>query len=200
MTAYLPCPEGSHRAWVVGLFRCGTHTETFPDRQTGEPKTSENVKILVVVQLDQKRTDGRPFTLALLCNQSRHPKSRLGQIIAEVCGEDALLDEDSSLEELLGKPCTAEVVHTEVRNGKVYANLAAITRRVDHPGGKPGRIKPVYWAYRSGRPVPDYDWIPRIFGQALEDYCIGSEECREYVRQRRGARSRLSPRAITPEA
>jgi hypothetical protein len=75
---------------------------------------------------DEKRSDGLPFVVKVLCVQSLHPKSKLYGIVAELAGHDPA--RNFNLAKLKGMRGTLEIVHEKKDSGAIFANACKIRR------------------------------------------------------------------------
>lgn len=116
-------PAGTHAAICYRLIDLGTQKQVFGS------DTKNIHKILISWELpDELMTDGRPFTIHSRYTLSLHEKAKLRADLESWRGRaftEAEL-EGFDLENLLGKGCLVNVVHTE-NNGKTYANIRALT-------------------------------------------------------------------------
>jgi len=110
---------GAHFARLVGVIDLGTQTSA-PEYGS---KQQHKVQLQWEILGDEKRNDGRPFTISKTYTVSLHEKASLRKDIEAWIGK---VDGDRfEIAGLLGKNCQLSIVHAE-SDGKTYANIAAI--------------------------------------------------------------------------
>lgn len=165
-------PAGSHGAALVAIIDLGTHREAFKGEAekdvhqvylvwelTGCPMTGSNFNHVI----------GRKYTFSL------HEKSGLRKMIKSWRNKDLGVGEQFDVLSMLGKKCMVSVSHTE-SGEKVYANLDGVSAV---PSGMPvadPKRKPVAREVTSADPVPD--WLPRIYGEPVEEVVKRAREVR----------------------
>ena len=169
------CPVGNHPAVIVGVIDVGTHMS---DYMEGENKPQRQA--FVVIQIDNgdaetARKDGRPFAfLRRIALQQRYgPKAAARTLLQKALGRELAEGENVVIKDMLGLNIMADIVHT-AKGDKTYDKLKDIT---SYPK-KMARIEPAAEPFlcRFDDPVPALDWLPRWFGQTIEDYRKASHE------------------------
>lgn len=169
------CPVGNHPSVIVGVIDVGTHMS---DYMEGENKPQRQA--FVVIQIDNSdpetaRKDGRPFAfLRRIALQQRYgPKAAARTLLQKALGRELAEGEPMVIKEMLGRNIMSDIVHTS-KGDKTYDKLKDIT---SYPK-KTARVEPAVPVFlcRFDDPVPSLDWLPRWFGQTIEDYRKQSHE------------------------
>ena len=119
---YAVLSEGPHFARLVSIIDLGTQTST----GTWGTKSQHKVRFMWEVLGDEKRTDGKPFTVSQEYTVSLHEKANLRQAIDSWVGK--LTESQAAsfpLTSLLGKTCQLAIIHN-TSDGNTYANIATI--------------------------------------------------------------------------
>jgi hypothetical protein len=119
---YLPASAGTHAAVCVDVIDQGLMESSFTPGKK-EPKVS------IVWQIDEDRKDGKPFEVRLQFTLSVHEKASLRAALESWRGKGLTPEEIENgfdVERLLGAPAFLNLVHKVAKNGKTYANVAAI--------------------------------------------------------------------------
>lgn len=121
---FTPAPEGTHNAVCVDVIDLGLIERTYEGKTTNDPM------VRIVWQLEEEDEDGRRFTVGARYKLSLHEKANLRKMLDTWRGvafsKDDLKD-GWDLDNLIGAPALVTVQHNE-REGKVYANVQAVTR------------------------------------------------------------------------
>ncbi len=125
---FTPPPAGTHLAVCYRAIDLGTQQVDWQ----GESKQQH--KLMLSWELpDEKMDDGRPFSISQRYTFSSHEKARFRQDLEAWRGakftEADLAGPPNGfhVRKLLGVPCLLTVVHN-VRQGKTYANISAVTK------------------------------------------------------------------------
>jgi hypothetical protein len=87
-------------------------------------------------------------------------------------------NEQFVIAELLGTACLVSVVHGTSSQGSTFAKVEAVVKL---PKGMPvpkPRITPVCWEIGVGSTLPDYRWLPFLYGKPVADKIKESDEWR----------------------
>ena len=122
-----PVPEGSHAAACCRIIDLGTQQTNF----NGQVAHKRQVILFFEVFCEERRTDGRPFTISKTYTWSTAEKATLRQDLESWRGRKFTREDFGangfSLEALLGKACLLTVMH-EHKNGESYSKISSITR------------------------------------------------------------------------
>jgi hypothetical protein len=117
-----PCPAGSQLAVCSRLIDLGTQETSY----NGKPKRQR--KLYVEFQVPGERTsEGEAFAVGVRLTFSSSDKSTLRKHLESWRGK-RFADEEIEgfdLRNILGKPCSLSIVHTE-RNGSTYADITNV--------------------------------------------------------------------------
>lgn len=122
-------PEGVFLARCYKMIDVGTQTET------GQFGTKQNRKIYLYWELLQdddgeeiRMEDGQPYSIFNSYKLSMHEKANLRKHLDAWRGKKFTNEEagEFDLTKLLGQFCKLQITHTEGKNERVYANIAAI--------------------------------------------------------------------------
>lgn len=118
-------PAGTTRAVIVGVYDIGVHTnKAF---EVGKPD-KDMQQFIFLFELEDRRSDGTPFTLSLRMNASLNDRATLRKFLTSMLGE-LTPDQISSgieLNTLLHRSCYVQVVHYERKDKKRSAKIAGI--------------------------------------------------------------------------
>jgi hypothetical protein len=127
VSKFEPVPEGSHAAACCRIIDLGTQQTNF----NGQVTHKRQIILFFEVFSEERRTDGRPFTIAKTYTWSMSEKATLRHDLESWRGKKFAREDFGpngfSLEALLGKPCLLTVMH-ENKNGEIYSKISAITR------------------------------------------------------------------------
>jgi hypothetical protein len=166
-----------HYATLVAVIDLGTHEDV--SQQTG--KSFKMRQCALVWELDSKRKDGRSFFVAKQFALSLNINHKLMKALGDARGRAYGDNEPVHLDHWPGSKWSVSITHQAVKkNGKdrIYAKisaLGAIKKGVTLP---PPAIKPFCWWIGCGSPVPDGEWLPRIYGAKISDLIAQSDEMR----------------------
>jgi hypothetical protein len=122
-----PVPEGSHAAVCYRIIDLGTQHTNF----NGQAASKRQIMLVFEVFCEERRTDGRPYTISKTYTWSMSEKATLRQDLEAWRGRKFTNDDFGrqgfSLESLLGKSCLISVMHVQ-KNGETYSNISSITR------------------------------------------------------------------------
>ena len=120
-------PAGAHVGRCYKFIDLGTQPKTYQ----GQTSLKHMVGIGWELPLELMK-DGRAFTTYQSYNWSMHPKSTLREMLENWRGvkfTDADFGEGGfDTKKLIGATCTISVVHNPGKDGKVYANIASVSR------------------------------------------------------------------------
>jgi hypothetical protein len=123
---FTPPPSGNHIAICTRFIDLGTQ----PTEWQGQKKLVH--KVLIGWELPTElMEDGRPFTISKRYTWSMSEKATLRGDLESWRGrkfgdDDFTGPNRFNTKNIIGKPCFLNVVHAE-KNGKVYANISAVT-------------------------------------------------------------------------
>jgi hypothetical protein len=126
---FTPPPEGTFPAICCRIIDLGTQVRSF--------KGEEQHKHLVMLSWELKddetiMEDGRPMTIHQRYTWSMHEKATLRRQLEAWLGrkfkESDFGPGGFDVRDLLGMPCLVSITHDEGREGKVFANVATITK------------------------------------------------------------------------
>lgn len=143
-----PTPAGAHAGRCYKFVDLGTQPKTYK----GVTSLKHMVGIGWELPLELMK-DARPFTVYQSYNWSMHPKSTLRNMLENWRGEkftDADFGEGGfDTKKLIGAKCTISVVHNQGNDGKVYSNIASVSK-VMKGIEVPDMINdPVYFSFES---------------------------------------------------
>lgn len=118
--SFTPCPEGNHAARVCEVVFLGTVHEEYK----GVAKDSPKIRLSFEIP-GELREDGQPFVVSTFpITASTNKKAGFRKLCLGILGREPGNDFDS--DELLGKTCLVNVVHTPSKTDAnvVYANIA----------------------------------------------------------------------------
>lgn len=125
---FIPPPAGTHLAVCYRVIDLGTQQVDW------QGETKQQHKLMLSWELpDEKMEDGRPFSISQRYTFSSHEKARFRQDLEAWRGakftEADLAGPPNGfhVRKLLGVPCLLTVVHN-VKQGKTYANISAVTK------------------------------------------------------------------------
>lgn len=168
----------THPARLVAVIDLGTHTRSFQ----GTFKDTREVAFVWELVAAQKK-DKTNHIVAQRYTLSLHEKSNLVQMLGKWRRKP--LGPADSMEEVissaLGQPWSVDIVHTEkTKDGKVktYASIGDVG-----PMAKGVKVPPAFqdaflWFIGCDDPIPEHDWLPRIYGQSIPQLIRDSKEFR----------------------
>lgn len=113
------CPDGLHAAVLVDAVDLGQQESKFGIKH----------KLSLVFETQLKDEEGQAYILVKRYTWSLHEKSNLRKDLERFRGhklEASELKEGVDLEAYIGMSCNILVVHNEVEDGKVYANIESV--------------------------------------------------------------------------
>lgn len=113
------CPDGLHSALLVDAVDLGQQESKFGTKH----------KLSLIFETQLKDEEGQPYILVKRYTWSLHEKSNLRKDLERFRGhklEASELKEGVDLEAYIGMSCNILVVHNEVEDGKVYANIESV--------------------------------------------------------------------------
>jgi hypothetical protein len=160
-------PAGLHPAVLVGLIDLGTHDVTY------KGKREEQRHILFVFEIVGGKAKGELIHRRF--NLSFGPKSSLRQFLGDWRGKAIAEGENVVFTNALGKRATITVKHTQ-SGENTYHNLDSITKpEPSMPWGAP-KHQPVAWEIEGQDTIPDFDWVPWVYGSSVEELIRSSSE------------------------
>lgn len=112
-------PAGAYVGRCFQVIDLGT--QSF--QKAGE--TSQSRKLAITWEIDQKMSDGRPFTVTARYTNSTYEKSNLGMMLASWRGKP--VESGFDMDQILGQYCLVNIVH-QTSGDKTYANVASVMR------------------------------------------------------------------------
>lgn len=121
---YKPHSVGPHSAVCCDIVDLGVWQDSYP----GKPLRNVR-KIRLVFQTDEKREDGKRFTVGRMFTASLGEKANLRKFIESWRGVAFTPDElrGFSLSKLIGAPALIQVKHRD-KQGKTYADIDSVMR------------------------------------------------------------------------
>lgn len=162
----------THDARVVAMVDLGTHEESYQGAEATKKR-----KCLIVFELDEEMTGmkgvnhvvGKEFTLSF------HEKASLRQLAELLCndGKPFAAEADVDLGAMLGLPCAVTIAHEQGKGEKAdrtYARLKQVSAvaRKKHPQHFKAKREVVSW-FVGDDPAGLPDWLPRVYGERVED-------------------------------
>lgn len=172
-------PAGNLGAACIGIYALGTHSDTY------QGETKSQVKLALLFETPGEiDPDGNPFTFAIEFTHSLNEKAKLRHFLEGWRGKKFETLEKFSLAAIVGKSCLLNVTHSKGKKDKVYANAGAATPLPKGMTvGQPFHVEPdgSFLNYSpkqlaAGVEPPDYEWLPRTFGEKLADKAKESAE------------------------
>jgi hypothetical protein len=121
------CPDGLHAAILVDAVDLGKQESPWGAKH----------KLSLVFETQLKDEEDQPYILVKRYTWSLHEKSNLRKDLERFRGhklEASELKEGVDLESYIGMSCNILVVHNEVEDGKVYANIESVLPYKDAKG------------------------------------------------------------------
>lgn len=115
---YTPAPEGVHSAVCIDLIDLGIQPTQFGDKH----------KLRLVFEVEEKKEDGKPFTISKSFTASLNPKATLAQFLAKWRGKPIVEGETIDLKKLIGASATLVVSHQTNDDGKTFAGIDAVSK------------------------------------------------------------------------
>lgn len=113
------CPDGLHAAILVDAVDLGQQESKFGTKH----------KLSLIFETQLKDEQGQSYILVKRYTWSLHEKSNLRKDLERFRGhklEASELKEGVDLEGYIGMSCNILVVHNEVEDGKIYANIESV--------------------------------------------------------------------------
>jgi hypothetical protein len=168
-------PSGNHPAVLVALIDLGTHEDEY------QGKKVQNRKALFCWELPtEHKADGTPFILAKDYNVMAKisGKSKLRLMLESWRGQALKEGETVDLSSLLGKCCLLNIGHQVTSGGKTYAAILGLTPPVRGMTIPKPFHEPYSWHLSAGEPLRVPEWVPWLYGNAIEDWVAGARERR----------------------
>ena len=121
---FTPAPAGTFNAVCVDVVDKGIVERTY------EGRTSHDHMVGLVWEIDEEDEQGRRFLVFARYKISLHEKATLRKILDTWRGRPFTpkdLEEGFDLEKLVGAPAMVTIVHNDGKEGKVFANVQAVT-------------------------------------------------------------------------
>jgi len=128
-----PAPEGLHRAVCVDVVDLGMQDTAYGQKR----------KVQIRWQIEELRSDGKPFLVLKKYTASLHKKSKLRPDLESWRGK-GFTDEETEkldLDNLIGKQCQLNVTHVSFADGGIFAAVNAV---VPAPRGMPPLVAQDY--------------------------------------------------------
>jgi len=123
---YERCPEGNHVAVCCAVVDLGRHEETFENKPVGLRR-----KLRVVWEIiDEAQSDGKPFRITKTYTISMSEKASFRKDLESWRGQKFTEEELGTWEirRILSVGCMLNILHSEPKDGKVYANVQTVAR------------------------------------------------------------------------
>lgn len=167
-----PCPPGNHAGNIVGLFDVGVHEEEY------KGKKKENRKLVVAFEVQTAKKDGNHQFLAKQYTWSMGDSSNWYKLIVALTARHFSEGEKFPLKSVLGMPCMILVTNEKkVVDGKekTYVQIESITKYPEAFPPPTNYRPPITWSVREGTPLPDVSWVPKIYGDSIEEMVATSK-------------------------
>lgn len=164
-------PAGNQAAVCVGIVELGRQHDVFQGQDNGW-----KTKVLLVFELDEKKSDGAPFVIGRDYNASLNKKANLRAVVERWRGKPLADDEEFDLTKLVGKGCLLSILQKQSASGSDYAkieSIGALPKGMTAP--KPVN-KAIIWEIGPNNPAPDEDWLPRVYGKTIAEVVAQSQE------------------------
>jgi predicted RecA/RadA family phage recombinase len=168
-------PAGLKAGVLVGLIDLGTHDDEFTDPKTNETRTKAVRKVFLVWELTGCKMSGtgNNHTIGRAYTWSLNEKAALRKVVKAWRGKDLREGEDFDILSMLGKAFALTLTHKE-SGEKVYVNLDGVGALPEEMIAGIAKRKPFARPLDSAEPLPD--WLPRIYGEKVEDFLNRSKE------------------------
>lgn len=179
----IPAPD-TYFGVLVAIIDLGTQpgSAKFPD-----PKR-QCLLVWEITEDGVKNSRGQPFLLRRWMTLSYHEKGSLRQMLETWRRKPYMDGEDIDIARYLGQPWTLEVSHSAPsEKGHVYAQVDKAGPVKKGTAVPPSTIKPVCWFIGGPDPIPEYPWLPRVYGKLAKELI---EESPEWKALRRPAPAR----------
>jgi hypothetical protein len=168
-------PADNHLARLVAMVDLGTHTRTYGDDSKDQHMVYLCWELLGCPMSGSSfnHVIGERYTLSL------NEKAKLTPVVRTLLGRDYRDDADNELEKMLGRPCMVEVKHVPGREGRTFANVAAVS---SVPSALARNVpqalrRPLLWSLGDDpAALEKADWLPWCYGERLHEV-VG--RCRE---------------------
>jgi hypothetical protein len=156
-------PSGSLPARCCHVIDLGTQPVEFQ----GERKHVR--KIAIAWQLEERRSDGTPFTLSRRFTASLHEKAALRAFLEAWRGRPFTPEELAgfNLRRLIGAPCLLNIVHAE-RSGNTFAEIRAIAPLPKGMTPPPDVADPIIFDIDDPDTWPAFDRLSKRQQEAIE--------------------------------
>ena len=175
------CPAGNHPGTIVALFDVGTHDSGFLDKNGNRKWTRY---LFVAIELVVTDSTGKPFVMLERYSWSMHSDSKWRELVEALVGRKFSDGEQFDPRTLVGRPVLASVIH-EAKGDKTYHRVSGLS---GFPAGFPAPIQTLgggAWSVMTGDPFPAscVAWLPRHYGEPLDQIAAGSQEVRSRAGQ-----------------
>lgn len=164
------CPLGNHPAVCVAVIGAGTHTQSFPGKDS-----KDEVKVILVWEVEADDEDGNAKRFFILkdFNLYMSEKANLYKLISGWFPTKKIADGDEvDLTKLLKQPCLLTVV--ESKSG--YPQIDAAKPLVKGMKPLPPSVTPLLYDIETGEEYPAPAWVPYIWGRPMQDYLAEAHE------------------------
>ena len=170
------CPAGNYPGTMVGLIDMGHHLD---DYDKSFVKTVHRAAL--IFEVDEQQKNGKPFLFAKQVNLPKNgllnDKAALREILESWLGRKIADKEPCGIGRMIYKSGIVNITHSGSPE-KPYANFNGIAPLMKGMAA-PAPITPkLVYKVDASKPdeIPNYDWLPRIFGQKIADIIAGADE------------------------
>lgn len=176
---YVLCPANNWTGIIVGMFFVGHENE-----KNDKGQYVDRPKFVIAFELTKKKPDGSRFVLSQKYTFSMKDNSNFYALASNVTGKQYNDGDPFDPRSLLGMPCTVSVTHNKGKKDptKTYHNVGAVTQwgSEDDDGNPKPRpepvISPIAWSIYDGKPLPDVQWVPYVYGESIASLVERSSE------------------------
>ena len=178
---YLLCPAGTHPSVLVGVIDLGTHWESYQGQLERKVR-----RILLCWEIecdidgkDCRITVGRDFNVSINDKGGLFygQKSSLRLLLEAWRGQQFADGDVIDPLKALGLACLVQITHEKTKGGKEVSRIKGASKLVK--GMAP--LKPTYnlvsYLADSDSAAPSEDWLPRVYGEKIEEVL---ERCLEW--------------------
>lgn len=169
----------THHGVLIALIDLGTHEFTYLG------KTSKKRDCVLVWELTEtEKSDGSPHVVCKRYTLSKNVDAHLVAAYARWERKKYGANHDFDPTIALGKPWSIPIEHQSKKdkkgNERTYASVGdpgPVKKGVEVPPAT--RCKPFCFFIGGKVPLPNQDWLPRVFGDKIEDLIVSSPEWQE---------------------
>lgn len=187
---------GIHFAVLVGLIDLGTHEDEATDEKTQKKRKFDTHKILLIWELTGSKMTGfkdRNHTIGKDYGLTFSDRSNLRKLVTGWRGTAFAPDEAFDVRSIVGKSCLVNLSHgTSKSTGNTFAKLESVSKPRQGDVIPPPQRVPFIWTVGEGlmpwdaakkafvpvgnKAIPDWDWLPFIYGEKVKDFIGRSKE------------------------